>query len=223
MLTFGAWWPRSTSEKAFGPELARAVVARAPVVEHGRVEGRLVELVLDEHAEAVGQRRVDRAQALEVALERAAEVDLAREVPAVADPDRVRARAELHARARGSGRCARPPARRTAGSAWVRLPNLYEQLLPGLVLERVRVHRVEEEPARRRVRLELGRALGLVPRDVQRDARASRAPALDRPRSRRASRRRCAARPGPRSARSACRRCRRPTRAPPRGTPSPAR
>ena len=49
MLTFGAWWPRSTRQKRLRPELRAAVVARAPVVDHGRIEGRLVELVLDEH------------------------------------------------------------------------------------------------------------------------------------------------------------------------------
>jgi hypothetical protein len=35
-------------------QLARAVIARAPVVQHRRVERRLVQLVLDEHAPAVG-------------------------------------------------------------------------------------------------------------------------------------------------------------------------
>ncbi len=73
---------------------------------------------------AVGQGRVDRAQAVEVALEGAAEVDLAREVAAVADPDGVRARAELLRRARCTGGCARPPARARPRSVWVRLPNL---------------------------------------------------------------------------------------------------
>ena len=36
-------------------QLARAVVARAPVVDDGRVERRLVELVLDEQPPVVGQ------------------------------------------------------------------------------------------------------------------------------------------------------------------------
>ena len=45
----------------------------------------------------VGQRRVDLAQAVEVALERLAGVDLPREVAAVADPHRVRAGPQLHA------------------------------------------------------------------------------------------------------------------------------
>src|SRR6266496_6715947 len=79
------------------PELAHAVVAGPPVVEHGRVEGGLVQLVLDEQAPALGQDAIDLAQAVEIALERLPEVDLAREVAPVADPDRVRAGAQLHA------------------------------------------------------------------------------------------------------------------------------
>jgi hypothetical protein len=49
--------------------------------------------VLDEDAPVLRQRRVDFAQAFEVAVERAAEVHLAGEIAAVADPHGVRARA----------------------------------------------------------------------------------------------------------------------------------
>ncbi len=160
-------------------ELARAVVARAPVVEHGRVERGLVELVLDEHPEAGGQRRVDRAQAVQVARECPAEVHLAREVPAVADPDRVRARAELHAQLQAVDVVLdRLPADRRVRVR--QAAELVRQLLPGLVLEGVRVHRIDEEAARRGIRLELGRAVGLVPRDVERDPRRHPHEAQDR-------------------------------------------
>src|SRR6185295_7512072 len=43
------------------PELAHAVVAGAPVRDDGRVEGGLVELVLDEELEALGQGAIDLA------------------------------------------------------------------------------------------------------------------------------------------------------------------
>jgi hypothetical protein len=148
MLVFRRVVPQVDERERARPQLAGAVVARAPVVEHGRVEGRLEELVLDEQPEVVGQRRVDRAQALEIALERAPEVDLAREVAAVADPDRVRARAELHAELEAvevvlDGLASHGRVRVRQASELVR------QLLSELVLEGVRVHRVDEEPARR--------------------------------------------------------------------------
>src|SRR5215207_8601762 len=77
------------------PQLERAVVARAPVVDDRRVEGRLVELVLDEEPPVRRQGGVDVAHALKVQLKHAAEVLLAGEVPAVADPDRVRLRPDF--------------------------------------------------------------------------------------------------------------------------------
>ncbi len=42
------------------PQFVDAVVARAPVVEHGRIERRLVHLVFDEQPPRLGQRRVNR-------------------------------------------------------------------------------------------------------------------------------------------------------------------
>ena len=119
--------------------------------------------------QSVGQRGVDRAQALEVALERAAEVDLAGEVAAVADPDggapsRAARRAEalevvLH----------RLPADRAVGMG--QAAELVRVLLAGLVLERVRVHRVEAEAALLGEPAQLRGALGLVPGNVQRHGR----------------------------------------------------
>src|SRR5262245_51727070 len=76
-------------------ELRGAVVARAPVVDDRRIEGRFVKLVLDKHAPVVGQGFVNLAQAFDVAFERAAEMLLPRKIPAVADPHRVGLGAEL--------------------------------------------------------------------------------------------------------------------------------
>src|SRR5438132_9762731 len=70
------------------PQLARAVIARSPVVDYGRIKSRLIKLMLDKNAPVVGQRDVNLAHALEVAFERAAEVVLAGKIPAVTDPDR---------------------------------------------------------------------------------------------------------------------------------------
>jgi hypothetical protein len=53
--------------------------------------------VLDEQTPAGGKLAIDHAEAVEVALEGPAKVHLPGEVPAVANPHRVRARAQLHA------------------------------------------------------------------------------------------------------------------------------
>src|SRR5207237_7481994 len=45
-------------------ELARAPVAHTPLIDHGRIERGLVELVLEKQAPAVGQRPYDLAQAV---------------------------------------------------------------------------------------------------------------------------------------------------------------
>ena len=75
-------------------KLARAIISRAPIVVHSRVKCRLVILVLDEDAPIVRQRFVNFAHALKVALERAPEVLLSREISTVADPNCMRFRAE---------------------------------------------------------------------------------------------------------------------------------
>ncbi len=129
------------------PELADAVVARAPVVDHRRVEGRLVELVLDEEAPARRQGGIDLAHAVEVALQGLAQVELSGEVSAVADPDRVGARAQLHPQLQA----VEVVLHRLAPNGRVgvaQAAELVRERLPGLVLERVGVHRVDEEPAR---------------------------------------------------------------------------
>ena len=75
-----------------------------------------------------GSARVDRARRFEIALERAAEVRLAGEVRAVADPDRQRLGAERFARSSMQSMLCATACARTAASTWVRLPNLYERL-----------------------------------------------------------------------------------------------
>ncbi len=151
------------------PQLARAVIAHAPVVDDRRVEGRLVELVLDEEPPVRRQSRVDVAHALKVQLERATKVLLTGEVPAVADPDRVRLRADL------------PPQLDALDVVLDGLPAhvrfgvreaavLVRVRLARLILERVGVHRVEVQAARARELDERVRVFGPVPGDVERDA-----------------------------------------------------
>ena len=117
--------------EARSPKLPGAVVARAPVVQHRRVEGRLVELVLDEQPPAVGQRRVDRragcrgsARARGGSAPARGSCRRRRSTPCA---PRRRSRA---ASARHSRLCSMA-CRRTAGSVWLRLPNLYESGCPG--------------------------------------------------------------------------------------------
>ena len=176
MLTFGAWWPRSTSEQAAIADLARAQVAGAPVVQHRRVERRLVALVLDEQPPA--RRAAPR-----------------RSPAATRRSDRPRGGSGSgrgSCRRRRSRRCASvAPSARADGEALEvvldRLPphrgvgvaqaaELVGQRLARLILERVRVHRLDRQPELQQPRADAGgvaRAARarLVPRDVQRDAR----------------------------------------------------
>ena len=108
-------------------------------------------------------------QAVEVAIERAAEVQLAREIAAVADPYRMRARAEggadIEAFEVVLDRL--PPHRR------IRVAEAAEfirQRLRRLILKGVGIHRIEVQPARLGGRAQLDEVGGLVPGDVQRDA-----------------------------------------------------
>ena len=87
MLTFGAWWPRSTRQEALSPSSVRDQVVGAPILHDRRVEGRLVHLVLGEQAPVLRQRRVDRLHRIEIALEAPREMRLAGKVRPVADPD----------------------------------------------------------------------------------------------------------------------------------------
>jgi hypothetical protein len=95
-------------------------------------------------------------------------MDLAREVAAVPDPDRVRARAQLAAEL-DAVHVVRDRLLAHGPLGVAQAAELVRQLLPGLVLEGVGVHRVEEEPASLGVGHQLARVLRLVPGDVQRD------------------------------------------------------
>ncbi len=144
----------------------------APVGVDRGVEGRLVRLVLGEHAPVVRQVVVHRAQGARGALELRAVVGLARVAGAVGQPDRDGLRAELHAqvhdlqvvldgglahRGVGAGEAAELVGQSSAAGGG------------RVVLEGVRVHRVEADAARGRVLLERGRVVRKVPRHVQRD------------------------------------------------------
>ena len=116
-----------------------------------------------------GSARVNRFQALEIALERAPEVQLARKIAAVANPHRVRARAQRAPMSRHS-RLWSMACRRTAASVCAETAELVRHLLVGLILKGVRVHRVEEQAARLGERAQLAGIGGLVPGNMQRDA-----------------------------------------------------
>ena len=151
-------------------QLAGTVVARPPVVDHRRVEGGLVQLVLEKDPPVVGERVVDRAHAVEISLERLTKRHLPRKVAAVADPHRQRLRSEHRADPNAfevvlDGLAANRGIRMRQAAVLVR------EWLTGLVLKGVRVHRIDVQSASPRERPELGRAVGLVPRNVQRDAR----------------------------------------------------
>ena len=77
------------------PQLFHAVVARAPVVEHRRIERRLVHFVLDEQPPCVRQCSIDGLQTLEIPVQRPSKVNLPGKVASVPDPDRVRPRTKL--------------------------------------------------------------------------------------------------------------------------------
>jgi hypothetical protein len=140
----------------------------APVLDHGGIERRLADLVLEEHAPVGRQRGVDLARAVQVAIEGAAEVLLAGEVAAVADPHRQRLAAELapdldaleivldRLRARGS-----VGVREAA--------ELVAVSLALLVAEGVGVHGVEGQAGGGRGAAQLAPIAALVPGDVQRD------------------------------------------------------
>src|SRR5207237_3215593 len=151
------------------PHLARAVIAHTPVVDDRRVEGRLVELMLDEEPPVRGQSLVDVAHAVEVQLKHATKVLLTGEVSAVADPDRVSLRADLLPQLDAldvvlDGLPADGRVRVCERAVLVGLR------LVDLILKRVRVHRVEVQAARARELDERVGGLRLVAGDVARGA-----------------------------------------------------
>ena len=97
MLAFGQVVAEIDEAAGPRPGRLREEQRRAPVGVDGRVERRLVRLVLGEQLPSVGERVVDLAQAVGDALELAPEVRLAGMVRAVGEPDGECGRAELHA------------------------------------------------------------------------------------------------------------------------------
>ena len=179
MLTFGAWWPRSTRQKAFGPSACGGHQARPPIRDHGRIEGRLVELVLEEHPPVAGQARIDLGKRLEIPVEHAIEVRLAGEVGAVGDPHRQRLRAELLADLDAfeimRDRLVPHGLRRVGQRA-----ELVGELLPGLVLKGVGIDRVEADAERLGEFGERAIIADLVPREMRRAGRRGARELLDR-------------------------------------------
>ena len=68
---------------------------------------------------------------------------------------------------------------RTAASVCVRLPYLYDSGWPGLILEGVRVHRVEAEPERGAAFPQRLHVVGAIPGQVQRHRRRGARQAVD--------------------------------------------
>src|SRR5438093_1614298 len=86
--------PEINETECSWPEFARAVIARPPVIDHRRVESRLIELVLEKDTPVVGYCFIDRAHTLDVAIEGPPEIQLSGKIPAVGNPHGVRFRAQ---------------------------------------------------------------------------------------------------------------------------------
>ncbi len=161
-----------------GPQLLRRQDARPPVGDHRRIEGRLVQLVLQQHAPVARQGGVDARGAVQIAIQRSAEILLAREVGAIADP---------HGDGLGSQHLTDPDAldvvlhglRPDRGIGGRQAACAIGVGLAGLVLEGVGVHGVEAEPQSFRLLAKAGVVLDLVPGEVRRDPRGHPAQLLD--------------------------------------------
>ena len=119
--------------------------------------------------QSAGRSLVDLAQALEVARQGVPHVHLPGEVASVSHPHGVGAGPQLRAE-RDAVAVVLHRLIADGGVGVAEAPELVREELARLVLERVGVHRVDEQPARLCERLELRRAVRLVPGDVQRDA-----------------------------------------------------
>ena len=152
------------------PEVLGGETAAAPVGNHRRIEGRLEQLVLEQHAPVVGQRAIDRRGRIEIAVERARQARLAGEIRAVADPHRQRLRAQRAADLDALDIVGdRLLAHRLVGMG--ERAELVRQRLARLVLEGVGVDGVERETVALRRLAQLGVVLDLVPREMRRDGR----------------------------------------------------
>ena len=151
------------------PQRLRGHQAGAPVLHHGGIERGFVHLVFREQPPVRGQGGIDLGHRREIAVELLRQRGLAGEVRPVADPDRQRLRPQRAAKldAVDVVRHRLRPGRRVG---MAERAVAVAQPLVRLVLEGVRVHRVEAQPQRVGLRLQFGR-VGLVPGDVERDLR----------------------------------------------------
>ncbi len=148
--------------------------ARPPVRNHRRIEGRLVELVFEEHPPVGRQARGRSRSATRDTSRNAVQVRLAGEVGAVGDPHRQRLRPELLADLDAFEVVRdRLVARRLL--AMGQRAELVGERLTGLVLEGVGVDGVEADAERLRPLGELAIVADLVPRESAASRSASRA------------------------------------------------
>src|SRR5712664_1755972 len=152
--------------ECFGSQLTRTIVARPPIVDYCRIKRRLVKLVLDKDKPVVRQSVVNLAHALKVALERAPEVLLAWIIPTVTDPNCMCFGAECSSDLDAfevvlDGL----PAHRFIGMR--KAAEFVGEILSGLILKSVRVHRVKVQSALRGKLSQLSNVIRLVPGNVQ--------------------------------------------------------
>src|SRR2546425_8221565 len=94
----GGVMPQINEAESLWPKLARTVIADAPVINYRRVEGGFVKLVFNEKPPVVRQRLVNPAHTFEVSFQCLTKMLLAGKIPAVADPNRMRRRAQRPAK-----------------------------------------------------------------------------------------------------------------------------
>ena len=166
MLVPGAWWPVSMHDRCLRPEL-QAVRVRGTPVRHVRgVEGRLEQLVLQQHPLVVAEPVVDLLERGRQPVLPLLDVVLTRVVRAVGEPQ---------LQVAGPGRVHDVD---TLEQVVRRLPP-YPRIGVGdtaqlvvVVLEHVAVDRAEPDALSLRVRRQRRVVVHLVPGDVQRDARS---------------------------------------------------
>ena len=163
MLTAIAWWPVSTQTWARSPRCWQTDSDCAPVLDVRVVEGRLVQLVLEDHPGVVGEGRIDLLEGVDQSPPACPEVVLAGVVRAIGQPDLDDVGPGLP----GDVAAGDDLVDRLASDGCVGMAQRPELVV--LVLERVRVDAADPDPSLRRERRERPEVLDLVPRDVQRD------------------------------------------------------
>jgi hypothetical protein len=162
----GRVMPEVDQAERLRAERLRGHQRAAPILNHRRIERRLVHFVLDQHAPIRRQRCIDLCSRFQIALERVRQVLLAREVGAVADPHGQRFRAKHFADANaldivfdGLG---------AYGGIGMREAAVFVgKFLAGSILKRVRVDGIEAEPERYGTLTERRHVVRVIPRQVQ--------------------------------------------------------